>query len=187
MKTLPAKPHNLANAQVKMRVLEIDALFAEIEVVPSLEVPRVPVGTGPADAANYLRKHWRVPLGPMPNLVRVLESAAIPVVLMDCLHPKQSATSHPGRWCDWVVTLNNSHPASRRRFTVAHELGHIVLNHDTVVLTDDFERSDLEAQADAFAAEFLMPEADARRELRSVNSDGLCSSNNAGTFQLLSL
>ena len=47
MKTLPAKPHNLANAQVKMRVLEVDALFAEIDIVPSLEIPSVPLGTRP--------------------------------------------------------------------------------------------------------------------------------------------
>ena len=169
MKTLPMKPHNLANAQVKMRVLEIDALFAEIDVVPSLEVPRVPTGTGPADAAAYVRRAWRVPSGPMPSLVGLVESAALPVVLMDCFHRKQSATSHPGRWCDWVITLNSSHPASRRRFTVAHELGHIVLDHEATLPTDEVERATLEAQANAFAAELLMPAVDARRELRTVD------------------
>ena len=169
MKTLPAKPHNLANAQVKMRVLEIDALFSEVEVVPSLDIPRVPFGTGPADAAAHLRRAWRVPSGPLPSLVGLVESAAVPVVLMDCFHRKQSATSHPGAWCDWVVALNGSHPASRRRFTLSHELGHIVLSHETTVPTDETERSTLEAQADVFASEFLMPADDARRELRTVD------------------
>ena len=169
MKTLPAKPHNLANAQVKMRVLEIDALFSEVDVVPSLDVPRVPIGTGPADAAAHLRRAWRVPSGPLPRLVGLVESAAVPVVLMDCFHRKQSATSHPGAWCDWVITLNSSHPASRRRFTLAHELGHIVLGHEATVPTDEIERSTLEAQSDVFASEFLMPAADARRELRAVD------------------
>ena len=169
MKTLPAKPHNLANAQVKMRVLEIDALFAEIDVVASLEVPRVPAGTGPADAAAHLRRAWRVPSGPHPSLVGLVESAGVPVVLMDCFHRKQSATSHRGRWCDWVITLNNSEPASRRRFTLAHELGHIVLDHETTATLDEHERSTLEEQSNVFAAELLMPAADARRELRTVN------------------
>ena len=169
MKTLPAKPHNLANAQVKMRMLEIDALFAEIDVVPSLGVPRAPSGTGPADAAAHLRRAWRVPAGPLPNLVDLVESAAVPVVLMDCFHRKQSATSQPGRWCDWVITLNGSHPASRRRYSLAHELGHIVLSHEATVPTDELERSRLEKQADAFAAELLMPADDARRELRTVD------------------
>ncbi len=169
MKTLPVKPHNLANAQVKMRVLEIDALFSEVDVLPSLDFPRVPVETGPADAAAHLRRVWRVPSGPLPNLVGLVESAAVPVVLMDCFHRKQSATSHRGVWCDWVITLNGSHPASRRRFTLAHEVGHIVLGHETTVPTDEIERSMLEAQADAFASELLMPTADARRELRTVD------------------
>lgn len=169
MKTLPAKPHNLANAQVKMRVLEIDALFAEIDIVPSLEIPRVPLGTGPADAAAHLRRAWRVPSGPLPSLVDLVESAGVPVVLMDCFHHKQSATAHQGRWYEWMIALNSSHPASRRRFTLAHELGHIVLSHETTVTTDEHERKTLEAQSNAFGAELLMPAADARRELRTVN------------------
>ncbi len=168
MKTLPAKPHHLANAQVKMRVLEIDSLFAEIDLIPSLEIPFVPTGTGPADAAAHLRRAWRVPSGPLPNLVDMVESAGIPVVLMDSFHTKQSATSHQGRWCDWVICLNGSHPGSRRRFTLAHELGHIVLRHESSIGADEEERERLEREADAFASELLMPQADARRELRSV-------------------
>ena len=150
MSTLPAKPHNLANAQVKKRVLEIDALFTEIDIMPSLDIPRVPPGTGPADAAAYVRRAWRVPSGPLPNLVGLVESAGVPVVLMDCFHPKQSATSHLGRWFEWMIALNSSHPASRRRFTLAHELGHIVLSHETTVTTDEHERKTLEAQSNAF-------------------------------------
>ena len=169
MKTLPAKPHNLANAQVKMRVLEIDALFAEIDIVPSLEIPRVPLETGPADAAAYLRRAWRVPSGPLPSLVDHVESAGVPVVLMDCFHHKQSATAHQGEWFEWMIALNSSHPASRRRYTLAHELGHIVLSHETTVTTDGHERKTIEEHANAFAAELLMPAADARRELRTVN------------------
>ena len=169
MKTLPAKPHNLANAQVKMRVLEIDALFAEIDIVPSLEIPSVPLGTGPADAAAYLRRAWRLPSGPLPSLVGLVESAGVPVVLMDCFHHKQSATAHQGMWFEWMIAFNSSHPASRRRFTLGHELGHIVLSHETTVTTDEHERKTLETQSDAFCAELLMPAADARRELRTVN------------------
>lgn len=169
MSTLPAKPHNLANAQVKKRVLEIDALFTEIDIMPSLDIPRVPPGTGPADAAAYVRRAWRVPSGPLPNLVGLVESAGVPVVLMDCFHRKQSATSHLGRWFEWMIALNSSHPASRRRFTLAHELGHIVLSHETTVTTDDHERKGLEEQSDVFSGELLMPAADARRELRTVN------------------
>ena len=49
----------------------------------------------------------------------------------------------------------------------------------------ELERSTLEAQSDAFAAELLMPAADARRELRTVDSSGSSSSSSAGVSQLL--
>ena len=44
-----------------------------------------------------------------------------------------------------------------------------MLSHETTVTTDEHERKTLEAQSDAFCAELLMPAADARRELRTVN------------------
>ena len=57
-----------------------------------------------------------------------------------------------------------THPG-RRRFTIAHEIGHFVL-HQSAVIDRVIERSDLtvwttaseEAEANCFAAELLMPE-----------------------------
>ena len=64
-----------------------------------------------------------------------------------------------------VIGINEGHSSTRQRFTVAHELGHWLLNHgDTVVDTVE-RRDELSAQgtnvnemeANAFAAELLMP------------------------------
>lgn len=67
-----------------------------------------------------------------------------------------------------VIGVNASHPEQRRRFTIAHELGHLVLHKGRPLVVDhvrvnfrdanssaatDFE----EIQANAFAAELLMP------------------------------
>ena len=167
MKTLPAKPFHLANAQVKLTALALDALFAEVEVIPGAELPVLPRDVGPADAAGALRRNWRIPEGPLPDLVGLIESTGIPVVLMDSFHEKQSATSHRGRWFEWMIALNINHPASRRRFTLAHELGHIVLLHDAAMAADDELAARMEKEADAFAGALLMPAGDARRELRT--------------------
>lgn len=167
MKTLPVKPLRYASAQVKVSALALDSLFAEVEVIPSLALPELPADVGPADAAAAVRRSWRIPEGPLPNLVALVESAGIPIVLMDSFHEKLSATSHRGRWFEWMIALNRNHPASRRRFTLAHELGHIVLGHDAAMASDDDSAAQMEREADAFAGALLMPPTDARRELRA--------------------
>ena len=64
----------------------------------------------------------------------------------------------------YAIYTNANHPRKRRRFTIAHELGHYVLHRDLIGngITDDaLYRSRLsgqiERQANRFAAELLMP------------------------------
>lgn len=166
--SLPAKQRHRADAELKLCVVALDSLFDEIDLVPFLETPRVPPGVGPEDAAMLMRRVWRVPSGPVPNLVALVEAAGLPVLAIDSMPDKQSGASHKGRVCDWLVAVNSRHPASRQRYTLAHELGHIALNHDAEVALDKARQTEFEQQADAFAAAFLMPADDARRELRTV-------------------
>jgi Zn-dependent peptidase ImmA (M78 family) len=64
----------------------------------------------------------------------------------------------------WVNGAKSQSPP-RRRFTLAHELGHVWCGHDGSVEVDTFATlsgrtsSPLEVQANAFAAEFLVPRA----------------------------
>lgn len=57
------------------------------------------------------------------------------------------------RFKPFVTTLNYQVPGDRFRFSAAHELGHIILHS----AGHDGSLADREAEADAFAAEFLMP------------------------------
>jgi len=64
-----------------------------------------------------------------------------------------------------VIVVNGEDSVSRRNFTVAHELGHIVLGHDiaseyTVLFRDSEKKknkSPTEQEADCFAANLLVP------------------------------
>ena len=168
LRSLPAKQRHRADAELKLHIVALDSLFDEIELVPFLEMPRLPPGIGPEDAAMLMRRMWRVPSGPVRNLVALVEAAGVPVLPMDSMPAKQSGVSHKGRVCDWLVAVNSQHPASRQRFTLAHELGHVVLNHDAEVVVDRSRQAELEQQANTFASAFLMPGDDARRELRTV-------------------
>jgi Zn-dependent peptidase ImmA (M78 family) len=94
-----------------------------------------------------------------------------------------------------VIGVNTHHHINRQRFTVAHELGHFLLHKGDTVHVDqaaphqiklrDVNSSsgtDLEEiEANAFAAELLMPEPFLARDLRTrskreiLNNDDLLS------------
>lgn len=60
-----------------------------------------------------------------------------------------------------LLFVNAAHPLPRSLFTLAHELGHVLAGHDGSTITLDRELSgstDDERIANAFAANFLMPE-----------------------------
>lgn len=86
-----------------------------------------------------------------------------------------------------VIGVNNSHPSNRKRFTIAHELGHLVMHSHalggqahidkkfSVQLNRD-KRSSLgsdylEIQANQFAAELLMPSELLKKEIKGEYFD----------------
>ena len=74
----------------------------------------------------------------------------------------------------WTILLNKEDAHTRKRFTIAHEIGHFLLHKtDTLFIVDSFvsgetfyrtEASDLdmEKEANFFAASLLMPETKVR-------------------------
>jgi Zn-dependent peptidase ImmA (M78 family) len=79
-----------------------------------------------------------------------------------------------------VIGVNSSHAPNRQRFTVAHEIGHLVLHKGQHVYVDSFEGrvnwrdgawDAVEAEANAFAAELLMPRAFIDRAVAKAMED----------------
>ena len=70
-----------------------------------------------------------------------------------------------------VIGVNSSHSPNRQRFTIAHEIGHLLLHADEEVHIDEKRplgrrdelssqaADDREIEANQFAAELLMPES----------------------------
>jgi Zn-dependent peptidase ImmA (M78 family)/transcriptional regulator with XRE-family HTH domain len=101
--------------------------------------------------AVSLRRHWGLGLGPIPNLLALLESKGVTVLPLGELTEKVDAFSiWAGQRPCTFLGLNKA--ASRIRFDAAHELGHLVLHHD--VLAGD---GSLESEANEFAGAFLLP------------------------------
>jgi Zn-dependent peptidase ImmA (M78 family)/DNA-binding XRE family transcriptional regulator len=61
-----------------------------------------------------------------------------------------------------VIAISSGRPSDRIRFSVAHELGHLIMHK---VITERV--AEMEKEADKFAAAFLLPEKAMRREILS--------------------
>ena len=160
--TLPAKPLKKANAMANIARLEALRLLRTLEFSDVRPFPAFSIDDyAPEVAAQAIRATWRILAGPLPNLVALVEAAAVPVFVMDLGHQKLSAISMPGLDGRHVIVLNSQLPASAQRYALAHEVGHLVQHSGSV-------SADMERDADAFAAELLMPADDIGPELREL-------------------
>lgn len=141
-------------------VLEMaSALSEQVDMLP-ITVRKMPDAT-PVDAAHRTRLDLRLPQQqPIDNLIYTIESAGVLVLALPETHPKVDALS---AWIGRqpVIALLSGKPADRMRFSTAHELGHLVLDHAGRDATGARE----EREADTFAAELLFPSEAAQREL----------------------
>ncbi len=83
-----------------------------------------------------------------------------------------------------VIGVNSIHPSNRQRFTIAHEIGHLVLHEGQPVVLDHVVRLNYrdarsgtatdgqEIAANKFAAELLMPAALIRAEASRIRDAG---------------
>lgn len=158
-----------AEAKLNMYRMHLAMLTARAPLHATNHVPAYDYAfTSPAEAAQHTRTLWQVPLGPVRSMTALLESAGVVIVETDLETPRIDGLS---QWSaeNPVILLNTSLAPSRRRLTLAHELGHLVLHGDGYV-DDDI---DVEAQANQFAAEFLMPEIEVRPHLRNASTGKL--------------
>lgn len=148
-------------AQVEAKVLHFLERYLMVEELlglPSTEwdKPReapYPVKEPPeADrAARSVRQDWGLGLDPIPNLFELLEERGIKVLALD-LPNFDGLTAHVRRTQKEslpVIVVNEKDWGERQRFTLAHELGHMVLELAPGV--------NEEKAAHRFAGAFLMP------------------------------
>ena len=107
----------------------------------------------PERAAELLRSHWRLGAGPISNMVHLLESRGVEVYWVNEKSDSVSAFSRRKNDRPYVFLNRNSQSGERGRFDAAHELAHLTRDRNE----RDLESRVVEAQADQFAAAFLMP------------------------------
>lgn len=127
------------------------------------------------EAAVKTREAWGMGLGPIPNLIRLLESKGVMVAKFAFAIQKVEALSCEAGGRPLVVLNTDSASAVRLRFDAAHELGHLVLHQS--VKPDEYREASankiIEQQAHRFAGAFLFPEESVAAELYSTSPDAL--------------
>jgi Zn-dependent peptidase ImmA (M78 family)/transcriptional regulator with XRE-family HTH domain len=109
--------------------------------------------------AEILRSFLQIPHGPILNLVDRIERGGGFIIDTLINTPKVDAFILGATTGQPIIFVNGETDGDRRRFSIAHELGHHVLH--------DFIDDQAETEADAFAAALLMPRNEIYHDLQS--------------------
>jgi Zn-dependent peptidase ImmA (M78 family)/transcriptional regulator with XRE-family HTH domain len=155
-----ARELDVITAELNIRVAHLSRFLDGVDFTPTAQVPRLDIEQygSPERIAATVRAHWGIPSGPIGNLMQWVERAGVVVGLSKFGGASVSGVTFrvPGK--PPIILLNALHPADRMRFTLAHELGHLVMHA--------FPTATMEEEANDFASALLMPAAEIRAAFR---------------------
>lgn len=107
------------------------------------------------EVSEAIRKEWKLGLNPIPDLMNTMEENGIRVFLSD-IDEEMKFDGLAAKINDSpIIVVSKNWPGDRQRFTLAHELGHLVMNGRIAAGIDE------EKAANRFAGSFLAPRKEA--------------------------
>ena len=131
----------------------VDSLAQRLKI-PGVTLPRL-IDVTPEEAATFTRAALGLsPDGPIPHLINAAERAGVLVLALPIEMPRRDAFS---AWVGEailrpVIAVVTGVPGDRLRFSVAHELGHLVMHQGHPMRIHQ-----IEDEAGSFAEALLMP------------------------------
>jgi Zn-dependent peptidase ImmA (M78 family)/DNA-binding XRE family transcriptional regulator len=150
-------------AELNVRIGHIRTLLSAVDFAPELPLPQYDADDFGGDIeviAEQVRRAWYVPRGPIKSLTEFAERAGCLVIYCDMEAARIDGVSYRIAGLPPVIFLNRNQPADRMRFSLAHELGHLILHA--------YPTPEMEKQADQFASALLMPASDIGPELNGL-------------------
>jgi Zn-dependent peptidase ImmA (M78 family)/transcriptional regulator with XRE-family HTH domain len=144
-------------AELNVRAMHLRRLLEATDVEPINELRRFDsdeYGNDPVHIAGLVRRFWRVPDGPIQDLTSMVEDAGMLVVHSDLGGSSVSGVTFSIPASPPLIVLNKAQPADRTRFTLCHELAHVIMHR--------YPTPNMEEEANAFASAFLIPSEDFR-------------------------
>ncbi|MCF0265461.1 ImmA/IrrE family metallo-endopeptidase [Acinetobacter guillouiae] len=154
------KSREKLEAILNIRILHLKRLLRSIDFefdLPLLDLD--PDEFTPEEIASKVRQAWLIPKGPIHNLMEYVERAGCMVFLCDFDDLSVDGVTMRSPDLPPCIFLNKSLPGCRQRFTLAHELGHIIMHR---IPTGE----DMEMEANKFASCLLMPVDDIKPYLQ---------------------
>jgi len=166
---MPAKTLRRIHSQLNLTRIHLGRLLLAASLDPAVELVRLPLeeyGT-PERIAQHVRSLLQLPSGPIKNLTAALEDAGVIVVSHSFGSTRTDAVSEwvPGHAPIVLMNGDESVGGDRYRWTLAHELGHLIMHK--------LPSETMEDEANRFASELLLPSAEIKHHLRNVRLSNL--------------
>lgn len=137
------------------RFFEIENIFGiETKFINPLKNNKINDKNDAEKAANKLREVWELGSNPISNIVEMLEIKGVKLLLFNSVDEFDGLSFLTSNETPVVVININLKPIERIRFTIIHELAHLLL------VFDDFIKNDLkliEKLCHYFSSCFLIP------------------------------
>ncbi|WP_159039871.1 helix-turn-helix domain-containing protein [Christiangramia fulva] len=174
---------NLSTTVTKNKILEakiniisshISELLDSVEIDVDLPYTNInKLELTPERFAEQVRGYFKIPKGPIKNLINCLEKRGVIIHFVDFDETyKFSGINFHTKEGVPVILINSNHSNSRKIFTIAHELGHLLM-HENFIVSDNMKS--IEEEANSFASNFLMPRGDIKPDLYNLTESKLGS------------
>ncbi len=103
------------------------------------------------DAVEELKKQWEIGFDPIHNIIQMLEDKKLKIIEIENVNNAFDGLSTIIDNKYHVIVINKNFPVERKRFSLLHELGHIILN-----IKSDISSKEVERLCNQFASEMLI-------------------------------
>lgn len=162
--SVSAKALNRLSAEMNIRLMGLKMLLRSVELEPTLPLPEYDSADYEGDVeyvAEMVRKAWLVKNGPIHNLTELAEKAGIVIFWCDLSYANLDGVSLNIQGFPPCIFLNQNMPSDRMKFSLAHEIGHIIMHK--------YSDKKIEDEANSFASALLMPRKDIANDFRYRN------------------
>jgi Zn-dependent peptidase ImmA (M78 family) len=166
---MPAKTLRRIHSVLNLTRMRVGRLLLATSLAPESEFIRMTVEEhgSPERIAQLVRSLLNLPHGPIKDLTAAVEDAGVIVATHKFGSTRTDAVSEwvPGHPPLVLMNVDESVGGDRYRWTLAHELGHLIMHK--------LPSESMEEEANRFASEFLLPEAEIKHHLRNVRISNL--------------